>query len=265
MTWRPQPLKPFGAIAELKNAENLELLNPKQIEKSLREHDLFLIRGAMKPQKEEFLKFCMSLPGFSSDPLQWDFGPVMELRVDTSATNYLFSSERVPFHWDGAFHKEPAVLAFHCLEAPSVEAGGQTLFANTSKILEDLSAAQFSLCEQIELEFRTEKLAHYGGTIRRPLLQTHPLSGKKILRLAEEVQTKRNPVHLSIHGASKEDGLKILAELTDMAYDPSNCYCHDWQSGDILLADNFSLIHGRNAFKENSPRWIRRVQIMHQA
>lgn len=265
MTWRPKLLKPFGVVTELQNAENLELLNSRQIENLVRDHDLLLIRGAMKPEKEEFLKFCMSLPSFSSEPLRWDFGPVMDLRVEANAKNYLFSSENVPLHWDGAFHKEPAILAFHCLEAPITSAGGQTIFANTPKILSDLSAAQLKLCEQIELEFRTEKLAHYGGLIRRPLLQTHPVTGKKILRLAEEVRTQLNPVHLRIHGVAKEDGEKLLAELTAMAYDASYSYCHEWQTGDILFADNFSLIHGRRAFKENSPRWIRRVQIMHQA
>ena len=44
--------------------------------------------------------------------LEWDFGPIMEMKFSASAKNYLFSEEEVPFHWDGAFLKEPKYLIF---------------------------------------------------------------------------------------------------------------------------------------------------------
>ena len=69
--------------------------------------------------------------------LHWDFGPLMNMSYQTDATNYLFSAERVPYHWDGAFYQEPAALLFYCTESDGD--GGETIFANTEKIWESLT------------------------------------------------------------------------------------------------------------------------------
>ncbi|MNL43598.1 Taurine catabolism dioxygenase TauD, TfdA family [compost metagenome] len=90
----------------------------------------------------------------------------------------------------------------------------------------------------------------------------HPHLGSKILRFAEPVHTKLNPVKLAVHGVSKEIGRELVESLTEKIYEPQFCYMHTWQEGDLLFADNHSLVHGRTAFEKNCPRHLRRIQLL---
>ena len=40
------------------------------------------------------------------------------------------------------------------------------------------------------------------------------------------------------------------------------CYAHRWQTGDVVIADNFTLLHGRRAFEHGTVRDIRRVNVL---
>jgi alpha-ketoglutarate-dependent taurine dioxygenase len=48
--------------------------------------------------------------------------------------------------------------------------------------------------------------------------------------------------------------------------DPQNCAEHAWRAGDVLIADNHALLHGRKAFVkafvDAARRHIRRVNIL---
>lgn len=79
----------------------------------------------------------------------------MEMSFKVEAENYLFSSERVPFHWDGAFYKEPSKLLFLCTESQGI--GGETLFANTEKIWESLTLDEKEKAKKVTMIYRTEK------------------------------------------------------------------------------------------------------------
>lgn len=204
---------------------------------------------------ESLLQFARSL---GTDVLCWDFGPIMEMKFDRDAKNYLFSDESVPLHWDGAFFKEPSKLLFYCTESEGE--GGETLFVNTEMIWEDLSEEEKEMCRGIRMIYRTEKLAHYGGLIDVPLVQTHPVTGKTIMRMAEKVKTKLNPVELRILGTRDEEGFYhfMLSKL----YDPKYQYVHHWEKGDVVVCDNFTYLHGRKSLGQNKNRTFKRIQIL---
>lgn len=202
----------------------------------------------------ELLQFA----GYLGEILHWDFGPIMNMRFDPEATNYLFSQEKVPFHWDGAFYREPRFLLFYCTESEGI--GGETLFSNTEKIYESLSSDEKEQCSRITLSYSTEKKAHYGGKITLPLVGKHPDSGKAILRLAERVETTRNPVDLEITGADDSEG--FYREMVRKLYDPEFMISHQWEKGDLLICDNFTYLHGRNPLECNLKRSFKRIQIL---
>lgn len=231
----------------------LALPSPSEMPELTGEHPLVLVRGSRQLDRDEFLHFCQSIPG--AELLHWDFGPVMEMKPDPAARNYLFSREAVPFHWDGAFHQVPSTLAFHCLKAPE---GGETLFTDTEAVWNDASDSDRARWSRIRLRFSTEKLAHYGGTIEVDLASRHPRSGRPILRFAEAVTSKLNPVAMEVMGG--DEG--FLADMIERIYDPRYCYAHRWRDGDYLFADNHRLIHGRNPFSKDTPRHLRRIQIL---
>lgn len=210
-----------------------------------------LLKG-VSLQENELLELAKSL----GPVLHWDFGPVMTMKYQKNAENYLFSDEAVPFHWDGAFYKEPRFLLFYCLESEG--AGGETTFTDTTKLWESLSDSEKEECRSVTLTYTTEKKAHYGGTITVPLVQTHPVTGKTILRLAEKVETEKNPVHLSLEGADESFYERMKMKLYE------NMTVHSWTTGDLLVVDNFQFLHGRLPLGSNVNRSFKRIQILQE-
>ena len=186
--------------------------------------------------------------------LHWEFGPVMTMKFDAEAKNYLFSDEAVPFHWDGAFYKEPKLLLFYCTESEGK--GGETIFADTTALWNSLTESEKEECRNVTLTYTTEKKAHYGGSITVPLVQKHPVTGETILRLAEKVETEKNPVTLTIDGAGEDFYERMTKKLYESALS------HSWEKGDLLIVDNFRFLHGRNPLGTNRRRTFKRIQIL---
>lgn len=254
------PIGPFGIRITARRRKDLRPLSGALLEGLLSESPLVIFRGFEPLERQPFLDFCLTYP--RAELLHWETGPVMEMTPDEEAKNYLFSREAVPLHWDGAFHRVPSFLVFHCLRAPSFAGGGETLFVDTSRVWEAAAAEKRELWSQVRLTYTTEKVAHYGGAVTVDLVQRHPRSGIPVLRFAEPVETKLNPV--SVRAESKEAPLEgeFLADLARRFHDPAVLYAHRWEDGDYLIADNHRLVHGRTAFVRESPRHLRRIQIL---
>ena len=183
----------------------------------------------------------------------------MEMRETPDAQNYLKSNERVPFHWDGAFQRVPSVLVFSCVEAPLPGGGGETLFCDTTQVWRDASPDLRTQWARIKVQYKAPKLAHYGGEIMVPLMCEHPGTGAAILRFAEPVKSRLNPVQVKVFGDPSGEAIETLIQRL---YSAEYCVAHTWEKGDLLLCDNHALLHGRHAFTKGSPRHLRRVQIL---
>jgi alpha-ketoglutarate-dependent taurine dioxygenase len=253
------PLKPFGIRLDVEPGVKATDLPRAELLALLAEHKLVLVRGLARVSRDELLAFAAKDP--ARDLLQWNFGPVMEMKVDPAAVNYLFSREEVPVHWDGAFHLEPRALVFHCVEAPNPRMGGQTTFVDSESIWNDASSATRARWKRLELTYETEKKAHYGGRITVPMVQHHPDKPVTILRYAEPVGSELNPVLMDVDGLKGSTKADFQQEMHELLYSEKYLYEHTWEENDLLLADNFSLLHGRRAFSDASPRHLRRVQI----
>ncbi|QRN04652.1 TauD/TfdA family dioxygenase [Legionella sp. MW5194] len=239
--------------------DDLAAIPLKGILRKVTEHQLVLLRGFKPLDKDRLVNYLQS----QASLLQWDSGPVMEMQVDKRKPNYLFTEGDVPLHWDGAFHQEPRFLFFHCLKAPLPQCGGETLFVNTQRVWDTANAEQQAAWSDYAFSFKTEKRVHYGGAIIRRMVSHHPETGKTILRFAEPVgEDYLNPVDVQVLGKEKPDSDAILASLSQIMRAPLHRHEHRWQEGDYLIADNFALLHGRNAFSQHSPRHLRRIQIL---
>ncbi len=249
--------KPYLLESSLR--QDLTDENFKQILTLVRRHHLVIFRGFPALSRDDLLQFCKKNAGLVS----WEFGEVMEMKVSKHAENYLFTEGDVPLHWDGAFHQEPRFLLFHCIDAPKPNTGGETLFVNTNMVWKSATASQRAFWSDLQLQFSTEKKAHYGGQITAKLVQKHPDTRQTILRFAEPVgEDYLNPVDVQVVGKHALESKTILTEMSQNMRQPHCCYVHQWQQGDYLIADNFSLLHGRNAFTKHTPRHLRRIQIL---
>jgi alpha-ketoglutarate-dependent taurine dioxygenase len=252
-------LQPFGVI--LRNKSNKLLLSDvsaKDIESHVRDNKVVILRGFPALDKKFLVDYAKSFGSL----LEWDFGNVMEMIAHEEPKNYLFTDGRVPLHWDGAFHREPRFLLFNCIVAPDKYNGGETFFSNTELVLNDLSAEIITELSKYRIKYETEKIVHYGGSISVPIIQSHAYLNNRIMRFAEPVKQGLNPVYVNVEEVSLIESNNIITMLANKFYEEKYCYTHSWETNDFLIADNNSLLHGRNAFNKFSERHLRRIQIL---
>lgn len=222
------------------------------------EHRLVVLKGFAPLDGPALPEFCETL----GELLEWEFGVVNDLRVDPETRNYLYTNRAVPFHWDGAFvSRSPHYIFFHCDVAPNRNAGGETLFCDTVRLLDQAPVELQELWGQVVITYTTEKIVHYGGTFSSPLLASHPTLGIRVLRYAEPVYDL-NPVQLHIEGIGERDQPQFVEDMHWRLNDSRCCHAYAWESGDVVIADNHALLHGRRAFADQTPRHIRRVNIL---
>ena len=236
----------------------LAVVSPSLLKQWIDEHRFVVLKGFAPLTGPELTDFCRKL----GEILEWEFGAVNDLRVDPDAKNYLYTNRAVPFHWDGAFlPRSPHYIFFHCDVAADRQSGGETLFCDTVRLLGHAPDELRKLWDEVVITYTTEKIVHYGGTFSSPMAGLHPTLGIRVVRYAEPVNDL-NPVQLSISGISKEDQPAFIADMHSRLNDESCCHAYQWESGDIVIADNFALLHGRRAFSRQTERHIRRVNIL---
>ena len=249
-----------GVRIDALGEDNLLHLPPGYLRERVLEHKLVVLRGYRLLSRAQFVDFGCSFDPGGSRLLEWPTGPIMDVAIDDKAVNYLFSREKVPFHWDGFFNIEPSYLVFQCVEAP--RGGGATLFVDAAKVWDLADADRRRVWEEVELTYVTEKKAHYGGTATLPLVRRHPVTGRMTLRYAEPAATALNPLTVSSDGLSEKALESLIEDLRARLYDARVCHGHSWRTGDVAVADNQALLHGRTAIEDGAPRHLRRVQIL---
>jgi len=252
-------LQPFGiVVAADPFGQSLHEMATAMLKGLVAQHRVLTLRGFAPLTETTMLNFCKTLGAI----MEWEFGSVNDLKVKENASNYLYTNREVPFHWDGAFAgKVPHYIFFFCEAAPESNSGGETTFCDTIKLLRGLPADKFYHWQNVSVTYKTQKIVHYGGEFSSPLIATHPVSGEKVLRFAEPVKDL-NPVTVEVQGLGPEAQVQFLKEMNQLLNSPLYCYAHTWQQGDIVIADNHALLHGRRAFVNASKRHLRRVNIL---
>ncbi len=254
-----EKLNPFGAVVSNSSVgESIESLTKEEIFNLINLHKVVIFRGYETLPKQQLALFAQHL----GEPLQWAFGAINDLKFKPDTENYIFTDHEVPLHWDGAFvGKIPYIILFQCIIPPEKEDMGGTTFCDTSKIVHSSSSEELEKWKRISVSYTTEKIVHYGGKITQAFLQKHPLLKETIIRYAEPV-ADLNPVTLKIKGLKNQTEDEFIAGMREILYREEFLYTHRWETGDIVLADNFALLHGREAFKNPRQRYIQRINIL---
>jgi alpha-ketoglutarate-dependent taurine dioxygenase len=257
--WSSEQLDPFGVVIHSdRPRQNVSALDSAYLKDQIESHRVVILRGFAPLEAAAFPDFC----GEFGSILEWDFGAVNDLRVKADARNYLYTNHDVPFHWDGAFvSRAPHYIIFHCDIGPPAGGGGETLFCDTTRLLAHAPAEARELWKRIVITYTTEKIVHYGGTFTSPIMAQHPLNGRTVLRYAEPV-VDLNPVELVIEGLAGIAQHEFIEDMRQRLNDERCCYSHTWATGDLVIADNYTLLHGRRAFAPGVQRHIRRVNVI---
>lgn len=94
---------------------------------------------------------------------------------------------------------------------------------------------------------------HDGPVSVRPLVKTHPETGKKNLIIGRHAY--------DIVGLERDESKALLDWLADFACQPPRVYYHDWRPGDALVWDNRRLMHQATPWPMDEPRimWHSRI------
>lgn len=171
------------------------------------------------------------------------------------------------WHADMTYQETPPQGAIlHAHELPSE--GGNTYFANMYAAYADLdektkqSIAGKSAIHDASrnsagmLRKGYEEVSDVTQTVgaHQPLVRTNPKTGEKCLFLG------RRP-NSYITGLSIEQSETLLNRLWEHATEDRFSMTHEWRIGDVLMWDNLSVLHKRDAFDPDSRRRLHRTQL----
>ncbi|EPF1364572.1 TPA: paerucumarin biosynthesis oxygenase PvcB, partial [Pseudomonas aeruginosa] len=227
-----------------------------------RSHHLLLLRGfAAFADAESLTRYCHDF----GEVMLWPFGAVLELVEQEGAEDHIFANNYVPLHWDGMYLETvPEFQVFHCVDAPGDSDGGRTTFSSTPAALQLADSSELELWRRASGRYQ-RSAAHYSSRSAAPIVERHPRREFPILRFCEPPvegdASFINPSEFHYDGIAPEQRGELLASLRRCLYHPQAHYAHRWRSDDLVIADNLTLLHGREAFAHRAPRHLRRVHI----
>lgn len=255
---------PFGVLVQAGTADADIMEVPIPVARDLvRRHRILVLRGfrSFGPQ-EELARYAASW----GQLLSWSFGDVLELVEHEQAVDHVFDNSKMWLHWDGVFVEQiPEFQIFQCVNAPEEAQGGRTVFCDTARVLADAPASTRELWENLTLTYRVAKKSHYGGVAVSPLVVAHPDQEFPTMRYLEPVPGDidyRNRPIVEFTDVPPEQVADITQTLRDALYDPRHYYAHRWQTGDVVIADNYTLLHGREPYASGCGRHLRRVHVL---
>ena len=169
------------------------------------------------------------------------------------------------WHTDMSYAPQPPDASMlYALEIPAK--GGDTCFASMKAALAKMPQA---LVERIRnLDIKHDGTYDSGGTVRKglkvsddprtsvgtphPAVIEHPVSGNAALYLGR----RRNAYVMGLELAESE---RLLDEI--WSYVEAAVYRHRWAPGDLVLWDNRTTMHRRDAFDSKARRVMHRTQI----
>ncbi|KAL0632894.1 hypothetical protein Q9L58_008210 [Maublancomyces gigas] len=204
----------------------------------------------------------------------WKFGVVFEVK-DSGLTGQV-SDEALPMHYDGVFKIEKQLdkngkeisisqaprFQYFTAVTPSPKNTGYTLFASSRALFSFLpSPHTVESLSNITWSVKTKTFDN-AELERLPLVQPHPVTGTNCLRYHErwpQTRTRFDPIEVSIDG---DESKKVLCDvIEELLYDRRVCLWHEWQQGDIVVSDNFSMMHTRSSFESGASRELWRIHI----
>ncbi|MEU4211731.1 TauD/TfdA family dioxygenase [Streptomyces sp. NPDC026206] len=259
---RLTPMEPFGIrLDAAMPGTPVGDLPVDRLRELAREHHLLLLRG--------FRGFdgAGELAEYSArwgELGMWPYGAVLELVEHDDPEDHIFDHRYVPLHWDSMYREQVAEFqVFHCVDAPGAQDGGRTTFTQTEAVLRQADPAHRRLWEQVTGRYR-RAVTDYSGECVSPVVTTHP-DGFPVIRYNEPVPPGEefiNHPELEFTGVGEERLPEFHRTLQAALHDPRHQYAHAWRTGDVVVADNYTLLHGREAFASRSPRHLQRVHVL---
>ena len=142
-------------------------------------------------------------------------------------------------------------------EFADMRAAYDALDAETRDRIAVLSACHSLYASQAKIGHVVDTGSGYGyhdkGAPIRPLVKTHPVTGRKALQIARHIYR--------IPGMEDAAAQALVDNLLQSACRPPQVYTHRWQPGDLLVWDNRCVLHRARPYDRTEPRVLQATRI----
>lgn len=263
-TYELTEVSPFGVMVQPTTGKaHVRDLPIDRMHELARKHHLLVLRGFTAfDSADAFADYC----GSWGEVSVWPFGKVLELVEQEQPKDHIFDNNYVPLHWDGMYRKQvPEFQIFHCVSAPKEAQGGRTTFSNTVSALEHAAPDLRAMWSKATGVYH-RKMEFYDSKTVAPVVTTHPARGFPVIRYNEPPiagdESFVNHPTLAFDGVEGSEAAAFHRSLREALYAPESFYAHAWATGDLVISDNYTLLHGREAFTSGAPRHLRRVHVL---
>jgi taurine dioxygenase len=270
-------IRPTGAVGAEVQGIDLAALTESQVDAIKRawyRHDVLVFRG-QRLTDDDLLSFSRHFGELDPPPNQGTGRKSPSGYPDIYVVSNVLDEKGEPigalgdgealWHTDMSYApRPPDASMLYSLEIPAV--GGDTWFCSMKAALAKLPRP---LLERIGgLDLKHDGTYDSGGYVRKglapsddprtsvgtphPIVIEHPVSGDRALYLGR----RRNAYIMGLELGESE---RLLDQL--WSYVETAIYKHKWALGDLVLWDNRSTMHRRDAFNPTSRRIMHRTQI----
>jgi len=168
--------------------------------------------------------------------------------------------DQVNWHTDQSYRRPPPdITLLLAIELPPRNQG-QTLFSDCVAALTALGPERKKILEGLQGIHAPSWIGRSREAVERgeppldllphqlpqhqPLVRKHPVSGEKSLYICEEKQMDfvEGPI-AGLESGPQGEGARLLRELLEHATRDEFVYVHEWEPGDLVIADNRNLLH----------------------
>ena len=242
---------PFGAIAdEIDLATDRSDETLRALIDALHTHQILVVRGqTLEPA--DYVAFGRAfgtpLSFFLADHRNNDF-PEMIRITNAASTPERYRDGAAHWHADSTYEAVPAsVTMLYGAETP--EQGGETLIASCALAYDALDDAMKARIDGMiglhclggapavageKIPFVPESTAAHGIQ-KHPLVMRHPVTGRKALFPSATA--------FGVEGMNRDEGRALIAELRNHIIQPRFTTHYKVGVGDVLLWDNFQVLH----------------------
>jgi alpha-ketoglutarate-dependent taurine dioxygenase len=274
---RPFEIEPldasFGAVVTGLKLASLDDDAWRALHAAWLEHALLIFPGQHLTRAEQ-VAFAKRF-----GPLEFELAPISNVRADGSVRPEAGDDDVIKvlkgnmgWHADSTYMPVQAKGAVFTAEVTPAT-GGATGWADMRAAYDALDGATRAriegLCAHHSLYYSQSKLGHRPGKGApsdysgygfhdgpeplRPLVKTHPETGRKSLLIGRHAH--------AIPGLPEAESERLLDELIDFACRPPRTYHHHWTPGDAVIWDNRCLLHQATPWDMTQPRimWHSRI------
>ncbi len=243
----------FGlAVWGIEPHENLETNVIEFLKKAIQDFHLVVVKGKtpLLPKEQiDFTTLFGSPQKFNFIPGQFKEYP--EVFKVTNKPGDAYANVGQYWHADGSIFNKPTYLSLYNIQQIPEE-GSSTYFTSLIDALNRLP-------EELKKDLSTIESLHGTGYKNHPIIWNHPISGTPVLHVSEGF--KGGYIDANGYLYSPKEAEELHEMLNKHLWEKDTFYEHQWEYGDLIIADNYAVAHHAKSTTGMTSRVLHRTAV----